>query len=229
MTRPLPSAISPYHQPGFYQKALATGRHRDIVGGRWDETGRIQMQLLLSAGLDRHDHLLDIGAGSLRLGCRAVPYLDPGHYWATDLSGDLLRRGYAVELADSARLPENHLIEDADFAFPTVPDTITYAIAFALFTHLPLSHLTQALPTIRARFPKLKTLLFTAFLAPDPTTAQNAIRQPDGVVTHPDRAPYHHLARDILASATNAGFDATLTDPHLPRGQRLCTAVPRQD
>ena len=30
--------ISPYHKPGFYDDALSRGRHRDIVGGRWDET-----------------------------------------------------------------------------------------------------------------------------------------------------------------------------------------------
>ena len=226
MTPPRP-AISPYHQPGFYDQALAQGRHRDIVGGRWDETGRLQMQLLLAAGLDRHDHLLDIGAGALRLGCRAVPYLDPGHYWATDLSAALLHRGYNLELTDKSRLPMDHLVEDADFGLPTIPATISYAIAFAVFTHLPLDHLRQALPTIRTRFPALKTLLFTAFVAPDPATAHLPVRQPDGVVTHADRAPYHHLAQAILAATDGAGFDASLSDPHLPRGQQLCTAIPR--
>ena len=42
MTRP----PSPYLVPGFYDSALAQGRHRDIVGGRWDETGRLQLALL---------------------------------------------------------------------------------------------------------------------------------------------------------------------------------------
>ncbi|MBH1974009.1 MAG: class I SAM-dependent methyltransferase, partial [Rhodobacteraceae bacterium] len=65
--------ISPYHAPDFYADALAKGRHRDIVGGRWEETGLVQMQLLLDAGLNRDHHLLDIGAGSLRLGCKVVP------------------------------------------------------------------------------------------------------------------------------------------------------------
>ena len=82
MTRP----PSPYIVPGFYDRALADGRHRDIVGGRWDETGRLQIALLTARGLQPHHHLLDIGAGSLRLGCKAVPYLDPGHYWGTDAS-----------------------------------------------------------------------------------------------------------------------------------------------
>ena len=120
--------ISPYHAPDFYKDALAKGRHRDIVGGRWDETGRIQMQLLLEAGLQPQHHLLDIGAGSLRLGCKAVPYLNPGHYWATDLSGALLRKGYEAEITATARLSADHLIED------TFPPT-TCAAPCCKFAH----------------------------------------------------------------------------------------------
>ena len=116
--------ISPYLKPGFYENALAQGRHRDIVGGRWDETGRAQMALLRAEGMQPHHHLLDIGAGSLRLGCKAVPYLQPGHYWATDLSAALMARGHAHELADPARLDPTHLVQDSDFAFPGVPDTV---------------------------------------------------------------------------------------------------------
>jgi hypothetical protein len=222
VTRP----ISPYHAPGFYDQALAQGRHRDIVGGRWEETGLVQMQLLLAAGLDPHHRLLDIGAGSLRLGCRAVPYLLPDHYWATDLSGALMRRGYDTELTDKSRLTPDHLIEDANFDFNGLPDDIDYAIAFAVFTHLPLTFLQAALPKIRRHFPRLQKLLFTVFLAPDATQASAPLRQPDGVVTHPDRAPYHHLAADVLAATQAAGFAAKLSDPYLPRGQRLCTALP---
>ena len=222
VTRP----ISPYHAPGFYDQALSKGRHRDIVGGRWEETGLVQMQLLLAAGLDPHHRLADIGAGSLRLGCRAVPYLLPNHYWATDLSGALMRRGYDEELADKSRLSPDHLIEDANFDLQGLPDDIDFAIAFAVFTHLPLTFLQTALPNIRRRFPRLQKLLFTVFLAPDATQARAPVRQPDGVVTHPNRAPYHHLAEDVLAATQAAGFTAALSDPYLPRGQRLCTALP---
>lgn len=182
------------------------------------------MQLLLAAGLERHHRLLDIGAGALRLGCRAVPYLDPDHYWATDLSGALMQRGYDTELTHKSRLPPDHLIEDAHFDFPNLPATINMAIAFAVFTHLPLTFLQDALPKIRTRFPDLQKLLFTVFLAPDDPAQPH--RQPDGVVTHPDRAPYHHRAEDVLNASKVAGFHPTLSDPYLPRGQRLCTATP---
>jgi len=222
MTRP----ISPYHAPGFYEAELAHGRHRDIVGGRWDETARIQMQLLRDAGLGPHHRLLDIGCGSLRLGHRAVPYLDPGHYWGTDLSAALMRRGYDAELADKGRLPPGHLIEDADFSFRGIPDTIDFALAFAVFTHLPAPYLARALAQVRARFPALNQFLFTVFLAPDAATGGAPLRQLDGVVTHPDRAPYHLLAGDVLALCAAAGFSARQHGLRLPRGQVLFTAAP---
>ena len=213
--------ISPYLKPGFYTDALSKGRHRAIVGGRWDETGRAQFTLLRAEGLQPHHHLLDIGAGSLRLGCKAVPYLDPGHYWGTDQSGPLMQRGHQTELPDPSRLSPTHLIEDAAFQFPGVPDTITHAIAFAVFTHLPLTYLAQALPRLR-QFPALQSLLFTVFLS----DTASPHRQPDGVVTHPDRAPYHFAAADILHATASAGFTATLRDHRLPRGQILCRATP---
>ena len=218
--------ISPYHAPGFYAEALSKGRHRDIVGGRWDETGRAQMAVLQAQGLLPHHHLLDIGAGSLRLGCKAVPYLNPGQYWATDMSGDLMQQGRAVELTDPSRLPSDHLIEDTDFAFPGVPDTITHAIAFAVFTHLPDSFLHRALHQLRQKFPHLQKLLFTVFLAPDRDTSLRPLRQPDGVVTHKLRAPYHLLAADVQTMAQSAGFAITQNDTRLPRGQVLYVGTP---
>ncbi len=205
--------MSPYLKPRFYDDALAQGRHRDIVGGRWDETGRAQMALLCDYGLRSHHVLLDIGAGSLRLGCRAVPYLRAGHYWATDASRALMLAGHAAELDDPARLDPAHLIEDADFAYPAVPDTVTHAIAWGVFPHLPDAALAQALAGL-ARFSALEVFLFTVFLAPDGAVSH---RQRDGVVTHADRAP-RHLGAARLAELT-AGWSVMPDARHLPRGQ----------
>jgi hypothetical protein len=215
---------SPYLAPGFYAKALAAGRHRDIVGGRWDETGRAQMAALRAAGLEPHHHLLDIGCGSLRLGHMAVPFLDPGHYWGTDASLALMQRGHDLELKDKARLPLAQLIEDTTFAFPGIPPTIDFAIAWGVFTHLPSSCLRPALANLRQRFPALKQALLTVFLAPEGQLGQH--RQPDGVVTHPDRPPYHRSAADIEADASAAGFTLQWQADRLPRGQRLCHLTP---
>lgn len=211
---------SPYLAPDFYTRALAEGRHRSIVGGRWDETGRAQMAALTEVGLLPHHQLLDIGAGALRLGCKAVAYLAPGHYWATDASRPLMLAGHQAELQDPARLDPAQLIEDADFAFPGLPDTITHAIAFAVFPHLPNDCLPRALHNL-ARFPRLEVFLFTVFLAPEAEAAK-PVRQPDGVVTHPDRPPRHLPEAEVHAAAT--GWSLTRHDQMLPRGQVLFAA-----
>jgi SAM-dependent methyltransferase len=182
------------------------------------------MQALLAAGLTPDDHLLDIGCGALRLGCKAVPYLRPGHYWGTDASRALMRHGRLAELGDPDALPVDHLIEDADFAFPGLPDTITLAIAFAVFTHLPAAALAGALANLR-RFPKLRRLLFTVFLAPE---GAGPTRQPDGVVTHPDRPPYHVSETAVTGLIRAAGFTPEREPAILPRGQVLWSASPPQ-
>lgn len=219
-------AISPYHQPGFYDEALAKDQHRDIVGGRWNETGRLQLAILRQAGLAPHHQLLDIGAGSLRLGCQAVPYLDPGNYWATDLSRALMIRGYEREIADRARLSPGHLIQDADFSFAGVPQTITHAMAFAVFTHLPMAFLRRALTNARSRLPNLQLFAFTVFLAPDLPALIRPFRQSDGVVTHDMKAPYHLLAKDVTHLARGTDWRVRARKVRLPRGQVLYVARP---
>jgi SAM-dependent methyltransferase len=218
---------SPYLAPGFYDRALAAGKHRDIVGGRWDETARAQMAALLDEGLLPSDLLLDIGCGSLRLGHKAVAYLAPGHYWGTDASLALMHRGWEVELTPEmqTRLPMGQLIQDADFAFPGVPAELDLAIAFGVFTHLPATSLAPALLNLRERLPRLRKLLLTVFLCP--AGHAGPLKQPDGVVTHPDRPPYHRPGRDVAADAEAAGFALTWRDRQLPRGQRLAVLDPR--
>ena len=215
---------SPYAAPGFYDDALAKGRHRDIVGGRWDETPRIVLPLLARHGLTARDHLLDIGAGSLRLGRHLAPQV--AEYWATDASRALMLKGWETELDEAGRisLPQDHLIGDETFAYPTVPATITFALAFAVFTHLPADALQSALQNLRPRFPALRRVIFTVFLCPETHTGPQ--RQNDGVVTHPDRFPWHMTGTRALAIAQDAGFAATAHPHRLPRGQVMITADP---
>lgn len=178
------------------------------------------MAVLLAAGMTPGDTLLDIGCGSLRLGHKAVPFLRPGHYWGTDASLALMRHGRLSELPDPNLLPEDHLVEDTTFAFPGIPDTITLAIAFGVFTHLPHADLKTALTNLR-RFPNIRATLFTVFLSDAPT----ATRQPDGVVTHPDRPPYHLPEATVRDTIAAAGFIPTRLPTLLPRGQVLWSAT----
>lgn len=178
------------------------------------------MAALLAAGMTPEDTLLDIGCGALRLGHKAVPFLKPGHYWGTDASHALMRHGRLTELPDPTLLPENHLVEDAHFTFPGIPDTITLAIAFGVFTHLPHADLATALTNL-SRFPNLRATLFTTFLSDSP----GPTRQPDGVVTHPDRPPYHLPEARVAQTIREAGFTPTRLPTLLPRGQVLWSAT----
>ncbi|MFE3838459.1 class I SAM-dependent methyltransferase [Pseudogemmobacter sonorensis] len=218
-------SLSPYLAPGFYDRALASGRHRDIVGGRWEETAGAQMRALLDEGMRSHHRLLDIGCGCLRLGHAAVPYLAPGHYWGTDASAALMARGWETELPLSARprLPRAQLVEDAVFGFPGIPSGMDYAIAWGVFTHLPAETLRPALANLRRTCPSV-TLLLTVFLAPE--GHEGACRQPDGVVTHADRPPWHRDAGAVEADASAGGWRISWRAARLPRGQRLAVLQP---
>lgn len=223
-----PPLSSPYLAPGFYDRALLAGRHRDIVGGRWAETGRAQMAALRAEGMEPHHTLLDIGAGALRLGCLAVPFLHPGHYWATDASRALMLRGRALELPDPAALPETRLVEDSTFDLPGVPGDIDFAIAFGVFCHLPPEDLRRALPRLRARLSHLRALVLTVFLAPEAAHG-SAWRQADGVVTHPARPPYHITEATLRAWAHAARWQISLRPDVLPRGQILAVLTRRPE
>lgn len=135
-----------------------------------------------------------------------------------------------VELtdADRAKLPLGQLVEDADFRFPGIPDDIDFALCFAVFTHLPMNHLRRGLISVQTRFPNLRRFVFTVFLAPDPAAFGGPFRQNDGVVTHPDKAPWHMLAEDALHMAHASGFHVTMRPDRLPRGQVMFVADPQR-
>ena len=143
---------------------------------------------------------------------------------AWPISRALMLRGHEVEVEDPSRLPIEQLIEDAEFAFPGLHGIpFDYAIAFGVFTHLPFDVLCRALASMGQCLAGAPTILFTVFLAPD--TAQDASRrQPDGVVTHPNRPPYHFGDAAIRTVARQAGFALSQSPQQLPRGQVLYTA-----
>jgi hypothetical protein len=211
---------SPYDVPGFYDRALAEGRHREITGGWWEETGRIQLDLLKTLGMQPLHRLLDVGAGALRLGCKAVPWLDSGHYWATDRSCALMRRGREVELDDAgrARLPLGQLVEDADFSFSGLPADIDFVMIWGVFPHLPPDRIARALTSVAARFPDLTTCVFTVFLPAAPTGGRPA--------THDDRAPWHVTEAQVRACAQTAGLSCDCVPDRLPRGQTAFAVAP---
>ena len=80
----------------------------------------------------------------------------------------------------------------------------------------------RALTVLHERYAGVPRMALTA--TADALT--RAHRQPDGVVTHATRAPWHMLAEDALSLATAAGLNPILRPDRLPRGQVLIDATP---
>ncbi|WP_052027133.1 class I SAM-dependent methyltransferase [Rhodovulum sp. PH10] len=134
----------PYDDKAAIAEGVRAGAHRELIGGLWDEIGRLQLDFLLTQGLLPTNHVLDIGCGSLRAGVRLVRYLDSGHYFGTDLNESLLQAGYEIEIAREGlqdKLPRTNLVTDGEFDFSWCAVSFDVAIAQSVFTHLPLNDL----------------------------------------------------------------------------------------
>lgn len=78
-----------------------TAWHRNYVAHNalWS-TGADVFQLLLRLGLKQDDRLVDIGAGSLRVGRFLIVYLNRGCYRAIEPNRDLFHAGVDAELTE---------------------------------------------------------------------------------------------------------------------------------
>lgn len=114
--------------------------HRAYIGGLWEEIGSLQFNFLLAKGLRPEHYLLDIACGSLRLGVKAIPYLEPGHYLGIEKESGLLAAGLTNELDQHVRAQKQPRLEISEtFEFERFGERVDFAIAQALFCHLPPS------------------------------------------------------------------------------------------
>lgn len=104
----------------------------------WEEIGQLQLDFLVSQGLKPHSYLLDIACGSLRLGVKAIPYLERSHYLGVEKEIDLVKAGLEMELDREVRqAKEPKIVVSDSFEFEKLGKKADFAIAQSLFTHLP--------------------------------------------------------------------------------------------
>lgn len=130
-----PSFLNPQGNRGIAKRG-----HRGYVGGMWEEIGKLQFDFLLSKGLKPDSYLLDIACGSLRLGVKVIPYLEPSHYLGIEKESGLVKVGLENELDPKLKEEKqpNILISNS-FEFEKLEQKADFAIAQSLFTHLPPS------------------------------------------------------------------------------------------
>lgn len=119
-------------------KGIETRGHREYIGGHWEEIGTLQFEFLKSKGLKPDSYLLDIACGSLRLGVKAIPYLEPEHYLGIEKEPGLIAAGLEKELDQDVRAAKRpRLVVSESFAFNEFGQKADFAIAQSLFSHFP--------------------------------------------------------------------------------------------
>lgn len=204
------------------REEIAQGRHRDFVGGLWDEVGALQFQFMKAAGLQPHHKLLDIGCGALRGGIHFIDYLRPGNYYGLDINASLLEAGRReLELANLTGKQE-HLLVNAEFAFGDFHATFDFALALSLFTHLDTNHILRCLVQARRVLTPRGTLYATFFLASTPVHLDEIVHHPGGITTHFDGDPFHYSLQQIGAMADLAQLEVEpVSEWQHPRDQSM--------
>jgi SAM-dependent methyltransferase len=213
----------------FYRRPLtaaevAAGRHRDHVGGLWEELGTWQFDLLIADGLRPADRVLDLGCGCLRGGVRFVAWLEPGGYYGIDCNASLLDAGLAIELPRAGlegRLAADHLLCNGDYDARPFAVQFDYVLAQSLWSHLPWDEVRRSLANTAVSVRPGGRLLATFFAAPSGEDSPSEIvHPPAGIRTSPRQDPFHHRVEDLVRAAAGTGWVFLDAAPaRHPRGQ----------
>jgi SAM-dependent methyltransferase len=203
---------SVYDDPSMVASQVKAGQHREVIGGLWEEMGKLQLDFMLAQGLEPQHRLLDLGCGSLRGGVHFVRHLQPGNYYGLDNNQSLLDAGYEVELAAAKlqeRLPRRNLFCSADFLLPVEDGFFDFGIAQSVFTHLTFNSIRRCLETVAPKFRRGGVLYATFFELPAQVPSIVAYAQGSGgIVTHGHQDPYHYRREDLVQAASTAPWQA---------------------
>ena len=213
---------------------IASGAHRDFVGGLWDELGTLQLDFMVRQGLRPDMTFLDLGCGCLRGGVRFIRYLDRGNYFGIDANASLLRSAWEVELPRAellARLPRRNLLLNQDFEAWRFGVAFDMVLAQSVFTHLPQEWLGRCLVEL-ARCVRPGGSFFATFFhcPPDWPAGEPRHDAAHGGTTFWDRDPFHYRESDVEAAADPRTWQVDLLRGwgH-PRGQWMVRFRRRQD
>ena len=203
---------SSYYDEELVAQQTEAGRHREMIGGMWDEIGRLQFDLLVARGLRPHHRLIDVGCGSLRGGVYFARYLDSGNYYGIDLNRMLIDAGYEKELKPQGldkRVPRENLLDNNEFDFSLFDQQFDYALALSVFTHLPLNTIRICLERLAPQMAPGGAFYATVFEAdPSKPTWKAVTHQPGDIVTYGDSDPYHCRREDMDYLADASGWTA---------------------
>lgn len=218
-------AINDYENIADIRRAVSEGRHREIVGGLWDEIGRLQLDFLVAKGLLPSSTLIDVGCGCLRGGIHFVSYLNENLYFGIDSNLSLLEVGYDVELKSlglQKKLRRENLLFNDDFNFDQTQGTFDFGIAQSLFTHLPLNHIRLCLSRLSSKTPIGGKFFASFFQVPEDHPSGQPFDHRGGVTSFETKDPYHYRLSDIVRLCEGLPWRVRLHgDWGHPRDQRM--------
>lgn len=220
------SGVNDYEDREAMQRMFARHEHRELVGGMWDEIGRLQLDFMEEQGLLPSMRLLDVGCGCLRGGVHFVRFLDPENYFGIDALQELLDAGYEIELKTLGlvdKLPRTHLVCDSEFRFERFGVSFDMAIAQSLFTHLPLNHIRLCLARLATVMKPGGQFFATVFICGESEEwAAPIVHEPGQVTTYPAMDPYHVRVADLRWCADGLPWAVSYVgDWHHPRAQKM--------
>ena len=118
----------------------------------WEEMGELQIDFLISKGLESHHTLLDIGCGTLRGGRHLINYLKPGNYYGIGIFKCAFEHAKTLVIEEnlSSKNPILIVSENKNLKFSEFEGT-TFDVLLAqpVFTHLPPEHIEECFAHIR--------------------------------------------------------------------------------
>ena len=154
-------------------KALDAGRnhYRAYVGppNRFDFMSATQFSLLFQCGLREHHHVLDFGAGSLRLGRLLIPYLRPGRYHAIEPNSWLIDDAIRNELGqDAIDLKQPTFSSDDSFDCAVLGRKFDFIMAQSIVTHCGPALFQRLIASFADVLKEDGLALFSYWNTPDP-------------------------------------------------------------
>ncbi|HEX3943786.1 MAG TPA: class I SAM-dependent methyltransferase [Rhizomicrobium sp.] len=224
---------SAYENEHSIIQAIRSGKHREFIGGLWEQMGNLQFLMLLSEGLKPEDYLIDVGCGAFRAGVKLIPYLDPSHYFGIDISNALMAAAYEREIEPLGlvfRFPHGNFATSSNFDLSFFSRTFTFGLAQSVFSHLPVRELTRCLRNIAPWFAPGARFMVTYFEVPEDKRELPFTQSPGGITTYADNNPLHYTQSEIreATEALQCWHLSILGEWGHPLGQRLLrfTRVP---
>ena len=210
-----------------YEKQLSKSdilqnKHRDFIGGKWQEIGQLQYDFMLSQGLQPQHKLADIGCGCLRGGIYFIKYLETQNYYGLDINASLITAAnHEIKLAQLEAKKPQLLVNDR-FELDRFGQKFDFMLSVSVFTHLPMNMIIRCLSEVQKTLAPDGKYYSTFFAAPDSAHTAQIAHQPGGITTNYDRDPYHYSVEEMSFMARIAGLEVNLIGEwQHPRNQQM--------